>query len=292
MPNDSQPNVLYVVLNGLISLVDMDLDGFDAYLLDRGDEHRYLYGTFLIEDEIPKREAGKEPLRAELLGVDDGSEHLSTGHNALVETDKTKLQSNSDKVRAVFSLPRPAKIHHFVLGQVDSTSFTGNDRSKFVRPPLNLSSIRVFEYTFASRDKVGLRSSGPQGGRFLWTCPAPVILPDRNLAVLHFYDSPGSPLTDPSAHTTEEFNTSTAFLGVDLQLAKPTMPPAGSATLPLLPGLLPGETVCLSMREEFVLKFLDAARLGDFSRILIGDGITGCPNEVCAACNGVIPGGR
>jgi len=46
---DTTENVLYVILHGLISLVDVGDAGFNAYMFDMGTDHRYLYGTFRIE---------------------------------------------------------------------------------------------------------------------------------------------------------------------------------------------------------------------------------------------------
>src|SRR5258708_7968312 len=62
-------NILYVVLHGLITLVDVGRDGFLAYLLYRDDEHVYLYGDWLFEKEIPQPSLGLWPLEATLTNV-------------------------------------------------------------------------------------------------------------------------------------------------------------------------------------------------------------------------------
>ena len=65
-------NVLYVVLHGLITLIDVKRKGFIAHVLDIGDDHKYLLGEWLQEQDIPERKRGTAPLRATLINVKKG----------------------------------------------------------------------------------------------------------------------------------------------------------------------------------------------------------------------------
>src|SRR4029077_20057404 len=97
--NTPDVQVLYVVLHGLISLVDIGT-GFLAFALDMQDQHRYLFGNWLTEDEIPARSTGSQPLTAELVGVDAGNKRLDSDQNVIVEIDKVPDPDHQD-VRAV-----------------------------------------------------------------------------------------------------------------------------------------------------------------------------------------------
>ncbi|HXB20879.1 MAG TPA: hypothetical protein VNV88_05830 [Candidatus Solibacter sp.] len=276
---EPKPNILYVALHGLISLVDVDKDGFIAYLLDMGAEHEYLYGTWLAEKEIPDRTPTNKPLSAKLLGVDSGNEHLSTALNAIVE-HKTLPDEMGSKVVAVFRLPRPAKIHHFDLGLLPDKALAGT-LTKLVRIPNHLTGIRVFEYTFKDRGSVFLQDGDL---KFLWQCPALAQLQDRNVAVLHIYDQPAAELMDPHGHTQKEFNLSSDFLGSDVTLTQSTVSP--TELEPKVPGFLQGELQCLTHREVFALGILLQVR----EQKLTGGGVGGCgpATGVCAPCNGLL----
>jgi|ERR1044071_1226724 hypothetical protein len=277
-------NILFVVLHGLISLVDIG-KGFIAYALEIGNDHRYLYGNWLTEEQIPPRPQGGQPLIAELVGVDPGEAGLDQALNVVVEIDQAP-DVDDEAVRAVFKLPKPSKIHHFIAGTVSGLK-PATEAPETMPPdkpvlgkPVALSGIRVFEYTFTDSDNVHLTQA--VGTDPLWLCPGPVRAKGStaNVAVLHIYDQPGEAMKNEEQHTLDEFRKSAAFLGANIVLADPVS--AGPVTM-LLPGLQPGEVSCLSRRNEEVLTLVDNLRAGK----TLNPGTGGCPGSggVCAGCS-------
>ncbi len=277
-------NVLYVVLHGLISLVDNG-KGFIAFALEIGNDHRYLYGNWLTEEQIPPKPPGGQPLIAELVGVDEGDASLNQTLNVVVEIPQAP-DVDHEAVRAVFKLPKPSKIHHFIAGNLKGLNLPPNGpngpqaSAQVVGKPVALSGIRVFEYTFQKSDDVHLTQA--VGTNPLWLCPGPVQAKGSTskIAVLHIYDQPGEAMKNEAQHTLDEFQKSAAFLGANITLAQPV--DAGPVTT-LLPGLLPAEVSCLSRRQEEVLTLIDGLRLGN----ALNTGTGGCPGSggVCAGCN-------
>lgn len=269
IPAITPTNVLYVVLHGLISLVDIGSDGFIAYLLDMKDEHVYMYGDWLTEQGIPTRGKGQRPLLASLQGVDaatrnQGTNTIDPTMNVVVQVPKAPPIIDP-RVRAVLNLPRPQNIHYCISGTLLPNSLKGTTGSivNLVATPPQLSGIRIFEYSFADASKVQLSSD--DGTNKLWTCPVPRLLApvdNKNIAVLHVYDEPKERFPDEDTatkHNQDEFNLSFAFLGVPLELVKVAQDviPAGH-----IPGLHPGELDSLDQREVFVLNIMFKVRCG------------------------------
>lgn len=264
-------NVLYVVLHGLITLVDIGDDGFLAYLMDMGKDHKYLAGDWLLERKV------RRGTQASLINVDCGDATLSEFHNAIVKVPSAP-RSNHKHVRALIELPRPACIHYFVRGDVNPDTLTDTDGLK--KQPQYLSSIRIFEYTFADQAEVRLVFPVYQGGGDLWKCPTLADTGDLAVAVLHIYDQPGAYMNDPQGHNVAEFNRAAAFLG-----AKVRMRNAAESTDPdvLLSGMLSGETSCLARRSKGgALDLLRHAREKSTSSSTEAGG---CSSETCAGCN-------
>jgi hypothetical protein len=261
-------NVLYVVLHGLITLVDIGEDGFLAYLMDMGKEHKYLAGDWLLEKKI------KRGAQVQLINVDCGDATLSEYHNAIV-TVPSPPSANHEHVHALIALPRPVCIHYFVRGNVKTDTLM--DTSGLKKRPQYLSSIRIFEYTFTAQSDVRLVFPFYQGT--LWQCPTLAQTGERNVAVLHIYDLPGASMDDPQGHNINEFNKAAAFLGDKVRMRN-----AAEATDPdvLLPGMLPGETACLVLRHKDALNLLRHARE---KRISSSTDAGGCGSETCAGCN-------
>lgn len=277
-------NILYVVLHGLISLVDSGKNGFKAYILDMGDEHEYLYGNWLVEDTIPLRSKGQAPLRAALQGVSAGKAKLDTKFN-LVVAIKNLPGDNDPSLRAVIDLPRPKTIHHFISGSIASYAITGSTSAigMIVDEPGQVSGVRVLEYEFEEQGKVILV---PDLGTPLWSCPQLASVKDRNIAVLHVYNEPGDPLPNARAHSIAEFNQSAAFLGVQIALAKAAqmlLPAQGQISIP---GLLPGETAALDQRKTRVINMVRDDRTKTPAIDDPGGGGTG--GQICSAVNGLV----
>jgi hypothetical protein len=265
MPSE-KPKVLYVVLHGLISLVDEGSEGFTAYLLNMRKEHQYLAGDWLVEDKIPNGSQwtlhgvarhGKAKLDATMHPVLKAKPHASLVDSALV--------------RGTFHLPRPNCIHYQSLGKLKPKSLQG-DVSSLVRIPTFLSGARVFEYAFKNGDQVNLRYKK----ELLWQCIDPG---ESKYAVLHIYDQPGQRMPG-SSHNQREFAHSAAFFGKNLQLTQNTT--GGGHPPPRIPGLLDGELSCLHDRRDKVVAMLATLRLGE----PVGNAHGGCGSETCAGCDG------
>lgn len=294
---------LYVVLHGLICLTDIGKPGFVGHILDVQDEHDYLYGNWLREEQIPPRAPGQDPFLMRLVGVNSGCATLDPCQNAIL-TLSSSPSDNNPSVRAVVYLPRPEKIYYFLSGAVDPAIFS--DVNHFIgrKAPDRVSAIRVFQYSFAFCVENGVETNSVAllGRDYtpLWICPdlaeVPVgydcesvgPCPDESeicgtikVAVLHIYDEPGSDLDDDEEHNKEEFNLSTDFLGATtvtlLEAAE-----IDDQDPPDVPGLLDGETDPLSRRDDSVLALLQVAR-GDEIEPIGGSGGT-----VCNGVNGQV----
>src|SRR5689334_16860490 len=176
--SDKRENILYVVLHGAICLVDVGASGFKAYLIDMGDEHAYLYGDWLFEKLIPQKAKGQWPLEANLEGVDSspkviGQNTLDPNENVIVNISAPPSEPYPNN-RALIYLPRPRKIYNFVSGKLAANSILGtkDDIKKIEGNPVDVSGIRVFEYTFTDKDKVALFDD-TEDGIALWTPPEP-----------------------------------------------------------------------------------------------------------------------
>src|ERR1051325_10135249 len=127
-------NILFVVMHGFISLVDTGgkEDAFLAYILDMGDEHAYLYGDWLYEEEFPVRMPGQLPLVLELQGVDSYPSNdkdknakikntLDTTVNVVVEVAEVPYLDDP-VILAVIHLPRPRAIYYAISGDIQKDS--------------------------------------------------------------------------------------------------------------------------------------------------------------------------
>jgi hypothetical protein len=289
-------NILYVVLHGLITLVDVGEKGFIAFLLDMGKEHKYLVGDWLVETEIPKRKYWKRPLHAVLENVDkeqiSAQNFLDPDQNAVAKQSQPPDVMHS-QVRAVFNLPRPHSIQHFTIGKVTAGTIR-DDLQELVKEPSHLAGIRVFQYTFQNPKrpdspllhKLHRKSDLPP----LWQCPEELALvkDDKgqlfNVAVLHIYNQPGAKLPPGSPHNREEFNNSASLLGTQVTLVQDTVPD-NEKKLPA--GILQGEVECLYGRGKFAVHYLNQVRMTQ-SKSDLGRGAGGCGSELCAACDGVV----
>src|SRR6185437_4166978 len=238
-------NVLYVVLHGLICLIDDNRDSFTAALVDMGNDHAYLCGDFLYEDEI------ESAAELKLNGVDERQtkskeNQLDPKSNAVV---KIKYSSNEDNYyHSLLCLPRPAKIHYYIQGKLVKDSLKDSKNELQEPKPEKISGIRVFEYTFADYRGVSVTT---KSGDIFWKCPppTPVVKNSKSLhvAVLHVFNEPPDKLSNAGKHNKDEFNFTLAYLGAQLRLATPA-----AELLPNDPpphGMRPEELYALDMRR-------------------------------------------
>jgi len=272
IPSPELPQKLYVVLHGLISLVQDGDTGFRAFVLDMSSQHRYLVGDWLLERPIAKGAS------EQLVGVDTPAvgAKLDPQKNPIVKVSVSTLPAlEHPKVRAIFKFPPPEAIFHLTVGDFQAGALQDAGH-KLKTQPKSIAGVRVLRY--------GLKNPGAVKLGTLWTCPAPTKAKLQRVAVLHIYSQPGMEM-DPLAaiaHNKNEFETSANLLGAQLALMKPVTRGADDAAL--VP-LFKGETACLAQRGKAVLELVGQARNGAFE----GTGTGGCGTETCAACDGDIP---
>jgi hypothetical protein len=242
-------NTFYVVLHGLVCLVDLGKpNGFRAYLHEMAAEHSYLCGDFFAEVELKAKQDGY-PLYLDLKGIKSpGPKTLDPNQNAIIKLATAPTVKTGD-VRAVIDLPRPNDISYFISGKLDPRSLQG-DESSLVQVPQLVSGVRVFEYNFASYDTFRQIRVRGENHYIMWECPEPTLIKDTNVAVLHVYNEPPDELPGSQAaeHNVREFNRSLDFLGAKLQLtsAASSTPPNSSPF-----GLLVQEVSSLDTRQRF-----------------------------------------
>jgi hypothetical protein len=274
-PTQPAPMQLYVVLHGLISLVDHG-DGLAGYLIDMGSDHRYLAGTWLNEQAI---ESGSH-LNLTIPGT-NGKSKLDPKQNLVVKPNFLVSVMRSFLVQSVIEFPRPDNIVYLTRAPIDKHSLAG-DLTSVTGTPEFLAGTKILQYNIQGPDNVALA-----GGTQLWMCPPLAQVPDPThpaqvklqLATLHVYNHPTRLVDDK--HNEREFNRAAAFLGVDLKLPKaveiddPSDPPFG---------MLADEVGCLAHREDAVVRILNAIRRGEVP----GKGqSSGCGSKLCGCADAV-----
>jgi hypothetical protein len=281
-PKKADENVLYIVLHGLVTLIDDKKNGFIAHLLDMGDDHKYLLGEWLSEDELPERKRGQAPLRAKLVNVDPndvtGLNKLDLNLNAVVKI-KSVPPDSSRKVRAVFRLPRPRRIYSFISGKLPKKAIAGTI-GQLAKQPTHISGTQVFEYTFKDKTRVALKTPH---GHTLWSPKAPARVKTKkgpakalDVWVLHVYDEPGHEMANAQDHNRREFRMSARFFNSDLALVKESADPDDPTDLP--PGLLFGDVRNLDERAMSVRPLVIKAREGEVGQ----DAGGGAGGPVCS----------
>ena len=269
LPTLPRDNVLYVVFHGSISLVDIGENGFKAFVLtilnqQNEDEHKYKFGNWLAEIDIPARTPDDPPARASLLGVDGGDAALDSGKDAVIERPSLP-NSSDDKVQAVIDLPRPRRISYFRSGTLPPNSLSGfqvDNKSVLQATPSQLSQIRIFEYSFKNAENISLDF----GSGISWKAPTLAFTENLAVAVLHIFDEPDSFLPPDSDHNDREFNESTEFFSTpNLKLTN-----SQAATFtpdPDIPsGLLPEEIFSLAERQNAIFNLVLDTRVQQFGR--------------------------
>jgi hypothetical protein len=297
-PSDPE-NVIFVVLHGFISLIDIGGtdDAFLAYLLDMGDAHAYLYGNWLFEDEFPLRAPGQLPLELGLQGVDPFPKSelniLNTSVNVVVKVSSIPALPNA-AIRGIIHLPRPRAIYYAISGDIQKDSLKGTkaDIDKIVGTPTEVSGIKIFEYTCPDIRNVQLVHFTDDPNP-LWHTPkegegnpAKFDNPNRQVFTLHIYDEPPTTMKEEEAqqHTVDEFNMSLNVLGVAVQMTKN----AGDLELPDKPptGLASEELCTLDCRRANAIALFNRGRGGKDDKSGAGTG-----GQVCSGAHGILPGG-
>jgi hypothetical protein len=286
-------NRLYVVLHGLVCLIDDAKNGFTAHLIDQGRVHEYKAGTFPVETPIHKNEDLK------LIGAADpakpGTASLDPDKNAILK--KARPLKGAASARSKIELPRPNKIYHFVCGDVGGLLLDPDD--ELIKPlPSVISGTRVFQYSPKDFNAVQLVSASSPPP--FWQCPPPTIVNtpqgDLAVAILEVYNEPPIDLDEvtPGAaaeHNRQEFADSLTFIQANnVELTDPALDPQDGDGLP--PGLHKDQVCSLDIRDGIqaqlrgeAQKDTFALRFGKIKKNMTG-GAGG--TQVCGGANGIL----
>lgn len=267
-PPQSGEKLLYVVLHGLISIVETK-EKFLLYLLDMGDDHRYIGGSWLAEKPVAKS------AHAVLSGVDAGTAVLDRKANPVVRVTVPPALDTKG-VFGIIEAPRPRKLYSLDRGAIKITAGAEN----LLDTPETLSGIRVLEYAVSGEfDDVKVDGTG-----FHWA-PGSNFTRFSNtsqLATLHIYDMPGKEV-GPNHHV-DEFALSSAVLGSPIAIDEMVIVHAEDpANRP--PGMSKLELTPLDARDEEISDILV-----DFIRTAVWEP-QGAVNSTCRACCGGTDGG-
>src|ERR1051326_419568 len=257
---DPPQNVLYVVLHGLVSLVEIPGQGFRAYLFDMGSEHRCLCGDFFAEEPIDYDTAPFCQLKGNFR---PGNATLDANLNAVLKLAKAPDFSNGEVVSTI-DFPTPSEIIPFIVGTLNQGDLI-DPANELKQMPKFLSGIRIFKYLLKDvndfqgvRMATGLRDS-------IWVCPIPNNLPkpNMNVAVLHVYNEPPDTLVPAQAaqHNKDEFNRSVTLCGKKVQMINPAVvTPGPLCDSPAQNGLTGLDITPLDLREGFAIDLMDWLR--------------------------------
>lgn len=273
---DPPTNVLYVVLHGLVCLIEDPQGGFTAHLIDQGDIHHYKAGTFRLEQTVNEN--------LSLQGIDTpGMASLAQYRDKNAIVKKAKPVNDIISARSKISLPRPNTIYHFVCGDVRGVLLDLDD--ELLKPlPTVISGTRVFQYSPKDFNSVKLVRAD---NSVFWPCPASTIVNtpqgDLAVAILEVYNEPPIDLDQilPGAaavHNLGEFADSLTFMGArSARLILPTAHPRNVDTLP--PGLTAQQVCSLDVRDK-----VSTGRFGKPNDAAGGAGGT----QVCGGANGML----
>jgi len=283
-------NRLYVVLHGLICLVEDPAKDFTGYLIDRGNEHVYMAGNFGKEKTIPNKDKDKNipPRVLTLKNVTPGAKALNPTLNAVLK--KAVPTSGQVFEQSSIVLPHPADILHFVCGAViNGLTLIDPDIELQKGPPFVISGTRVFQYTFDDFNKVQLLD---QDGSVFWQCPQPTPVDNLAVAVLEVYNEPPHDMgSSAAAHNKKEFNDSLLFMQAKkVELVIPGLFPLDVDSLP--PGLTEDQVCSLDVRPLVTANLnTEPAKQTHEIRFILRYGNNkggGGGTQVCGGANGIL----
>jgi hypothetical protein len=264
---ESNSNKLYVVLHGLVPLVE-GKDKIHAFLIEMSG-HTVSLGHWLSEKPFP--DTRKDPLR--LTGVNSGQAGINRSLNLVVavpDLDLEVITGNPD-IHARIDFPKPDKLHSFFTADA-SNRLTGSQQPE----SQNYSAVQVFEYTVPGDSFEAVTISRKDFA--VWETAGYTEMKDgTKVSVLHIYNDPASPA--PNKHAVDEFLKGSAIFGVDVGLADGEPLPFPREKQPLqtnLPlGLMVEELTPLARRDHVVSHLLSPLRGGDHAPAgeLVVDGV-------------------
>ena len=265
----------YVLFHGLISLVEGKNNEFRAYALTMGDDHRYRFGHWLVEQDLP------QGMRGTLHGVKASEKTKENSLNpAMNPTVRVKGWPKDDDpyIRARLTLPRPRKIHYLGLGHAELTQ-----PELLMHPAPSACGLTVFEYDLpGSLDDLEIHSDDGKQQHWKASRLTEFSQAGTKLVTLNVIDAPlHTPGT--AAHSLDEFAMSMRLLGQPA--VRLVRKPTDHAQQPAPPdGISDYEVAAYSERPKFLHRIADFARTARFggSQALSDDNCKSC----CSAGDG------
>ena len=281
-----EKNILYVVFHGLISIVEnTKKKEFRAYILSMGDEHRYLFGDWLREIDIPAGFAGKL-----VVGGRKGKHagHLDASQRPTVHAEKiereTCVDEKHDAIHARILFPQPDRVIYANSGSLALKS--GSGALKYPDVKTNAGAT-VFAYDLKDQTDFYASFLASEHSANKWEADSLSTTTRENttyrVAALHIFSNPRR--ATGTDHSLKEFSLSAQVLGAPvLKLARVGMDITAQLAPPPPDGLCRAELLSLPRRDSILQALAEQARQAiEFE--ISGGGCESC----CSAGDGVEP---
>lgn len=270
--NEPEKRTVYVVFHGLISLVERKDKTYCAYILSVGAVHRYLWGNWLRETEIPAGFSGRFRVGGG-PGTREGK--LDPNERPTINLSKCKVDEQNEAIYGRIILPQPNTIHYANSGPITLKN-SGKDQLRSKAVAKNAGTT-VFAYQVNNFDDCYLMDDRRV---IKWEAEPQTSNYNHHVAALHLYSNPAN---DPTAtHSVDEFHLSASTLGASgLRLAcrgKDT----SSDWKP--DGLCTEELLSLSRRDSILAGVTDILRKQVRARALGGGGCESCCSGSDGSC--------
>jgi len=266
---------VYVVFHGLISIVERKGGEFCAYILSTGPEHRYLYGNWLREADIPAGFSGKFCVGE---GPCQRQAHLDPKERPLVSFKQCTMDEHHEAIHGSIRLPQPDKILYANSGKLE---LRDSGKCQLLNPNVQKNSgTTIFVYQVENFDDCYLMDDR----RFIkWEATAKPGEDKHKVAALHVFSNPQY---RPSAsHSVDEFHLSSVVLGATaLRLAKQVQDESHSTWKPQ--GLCTEELLSLSRRDDILAWATDLLRTPQSERPVLRPSSGGGCESCCSGADG------
>ncbi len=281
-----EKNILYVVFHGLISIVEnTTTKKFRAYILSMGDEHRYLFGDWLREIDIPAGFAGKLVVSGR-KGKHGG--HLDASQRPTVQAAKIGLKTcvdeKHDSIHARILFPQPDNVFYVNRGALDLKS--GSEALKYPDVKTNAGAT-VFAYYLPNQNDFYGSFLASEHSVNKWEADSLTTTTREDttyrVAALHIFSNPRRATS--ADHSLKEFSLSAQVLGAPvLKLASVGTDITAQLAPPPPDGLCRAELLSLPRRDSILHALAEQARRAiEFE--ISGGGCESC----CSAGDGVEP---
>jgi len=218
----SQPDILYLVLHGLISIVETPTN-LQLYVINIGPDHVYQGGNWGAWTPLTQGVNGT------LSGVKDGGVGTDPVANPVVKIQSAPAADGSN-VYCVITIPKPRKLYSIDQGNIKIKS----GANLLVETPKTLSGVRVLEYEVQTKLEDISLNFGPHSQ--FWNAGFSIarLSESQRIAALHISNAPPDNVSMPGTHNIDEFALSCQVLGATVQINEPVeVTPTPDSALPL-----------------------------------------------------------